>query len=220
MQSSPPISTAKRSTMPAPAFTRPASSLIVSPERLAHFFEQEHPDGSAYRIDKSIRDTLIFSEHNLDQRPSLLETRPDQLPQSADLYRRGSAKKAHAPLPLRVEPGRYPDPWLIRERGRLRESLRSHRSQSKNLSAQSGRFQPAPHEASQGYFRASGNGIAAPAGSRAMSEQQTSAARDRPADPRWSTTPRGGAGQRTRRNPLPAGPNRPSTWNRLRARPA
>ena len=47
------------------------SSIIadVSPERLAHFFEQEQADGSAYRIHKSIRDMLIFSEHNLIKDP-------------------------------------------------------------------------------------------------------------------------------------------------------
>ena len=47
------------------------SSIIadVSPERLAHFFDQEHPDGSAYRIHKTIRDMLIFSEHDLIKNP-------------------------------------------------------------------------------------------------------------------------------------------------------
>ncbi len=41
----------------------------VSPERLAHFFDQEHPDASTYRIHKSIRDMLIFSEHDLLKDP-------------------------------------------------------------------------------------------------------------------------------------------------------
>ena len=47
------------------------SSIIadVSPERLSHFFEQDHPDGSTYRIHKTIRDMLIFSEHNLVKDP-------------------------------------------------------------------------------------------------------------------------------------------------------
>ena len=47
------------------------SSIIadVSPERLAHFFYQEHPDGSTYRIHKTIRDMLIFSEHDLIKDP-------------------------------------------------------------------------------------------------------------------------------------------------------
>lgn len=47
------------------------SSIIadVSPERLAHFFDQENPDGTAYRIHKTIRDMLIFSEHSLIKDP-------------------------------------------------------------------------------------------------------------------------------------------------------
>jgi len=47
------------------------SSIIadVAPERLSHFFEQERPDGSTYRIHKTIRDMLIFSEHNLIKDP-------------------------------------------------------------------------------------------------------------------------------------------------------
>ena len=40
----------------------------VTPERLAHFFTAE-PDGSAYRIHKSIRDMLIFSEHDVIKDP-------------------------------------------------------------------------------------------------------------------------------------------------------
>jgi two-component system CheB/CheR fusion protein len=47
------------------------SSIVadVSPERLAHFFDQEQPDGSTYRIHKTIRDMLIFSEHDLIKNP-------------------------------------------------------------------------------------------------------------------------------------------------------
>ncbi len=40
----------------------------ITPERLAHFFTAE-PDGSAYRIHKSIRDMLIFSEHDVIKDP-------------------------------------------------------------------------------------------------------------------------------------------------------
>jgi two-component system CheB/CheR fusion protein len=40
----------------------------ISPERLARFFTAE-PDGSAYRIHKSIRDLLVFSEQNLIKDP-------------------------------------------------------------------------------------------------------------------------------------------------------
>ena len=40
----------------------------VSPERLARFFAQE-PDGSAYRIQKGIRDMLVFSEQDVIKDP-------------------------------------------------------------------------------------------------------------------------------------------------------
>jgi two-component system, chemotaxis family, CheB/CheR fusion protein len=44
------------------------SSIVndVSPERLARFFSQ---DGGCYRINKAVRDTLIFSEHDLIRDP-------------------------------------------------------------------------------------------------------------------------------------------------------
>ena len=47
------------------------SSIVadVSPERLAHFFYEERPDGSAYRIHKTVRDMVIFSEHDLINDP-------------------------------------------------------------------------------------------------------------------------------------------------------
>jgi len=48
----------------------PASIVAdVSPERLAHFFDQEQPDGSTYRIQKIVRDMLVFSEHDLIKNP-------------------------------------------------------------------------------------------------------------------------------------------------------
>jgi two-component system CheB/CheR fusion protein len=40
----------------------------VSPERLARFFVQE-PDGSAYRINKTIRDMVVFSEQDVIKHP-------------------------------------------------------------------------------------------------------------------------------------------------------
>ena len=54
-----------------------------------------------------------------DQRPAVLQTRPDQLPQPADLYGRGTAEEAHPPVPLRVEPGRLSLPGYLRDRGRV-----------------------------------------------------------------------------------------------------
>ena len=40
----------------------------ISPERLARFFAQE-PDGTAYRVHKSIRDMLVFSEQDVIKDP-------------------------------------------------------------------------------------------------------------------------------------------------------
>ncbi|HCN67013.1 MAG TPA: chemotaxis protein CheR, partial [Candidatus Accumulibacter sp.] len=40
----------------------------LSPERLARFFTAT-PDGSAYRVQKSIRDMLVFSEQNVIRDP-------------------------------------------------------------------------------------------------------------------------------------------------------
>ena len=40
----------------------------ITPQRLAHFFKLE-PDGNAFRIQKSIRDMLIFSEHDVIKDP-------------------------------------------------------------------------------------------------------------------------------------------------------
>ena len=41
----------------------------VSTERMARFFEQEAPGGSAYRIHKNIRDMLVFSEQDVLRDP-------------------------------------------------------------------------------------------------------------------------------------------------------
>ncbi len=42
----------------------------LTPERLARFFTAE-PDGSAYRVNKTIRDKVVFSEHDLIRDPPL-----------------------------------------------------------------------------------------------------------------------------------------------------
>ncbi len=56
------IATARSGLYPASIATD------ISPERLARFFTIE-PDGSAYRIHKSIRDMLVFSEQNVIKDP-------------------------------------------------------------------------------------------------------------------------------------------------------
>ena len=72
----------------------PASIVAdVSPERLAHFFDQENPDGTSYRIHKTIRDMLIFSEHNLIKDPpfsklDLISCRNLLIYMGADLQKR------------------------------------------------------------------------------------------------------------------------------------
>ena len=54
----------------ARAAVYPASIIAdISPERLAHFFDPDSPDGSAFRIRKAIRDLLIFSEHSIIKDP-------------------------------------------------------------------------------------------------------------------------------------------------------
>ncbi len=48
----------------------------VSPERLAHFFDQENPDGSSYRIHKSIR-SLVSYKMSLKERAILTQDEPE-----------------------------------------------------------------------------------------------------------------------------------------------
>lgn len=48
----------------------PASIVAdVSAERLAHFFQQDQTDGETFRIHKTIRDMIVFSEHDLIRDP-------------------------------------------------------------------------------------------------------------------------------------------------------
>ncbi len=56
------ISTARTALYPASIATD------VTPERLARFFTLE-PDGNAYRVNKGLRDMLVFSEHNVIKNP-------------------------------------------------------------------------------------------------------------------------------------------------------
>ncbi len=58
-----------RAIATARAALYPASIAVdVTPERLARFFTLE-PDGSSYRVHKSIRDMLVFSEHDVIKDP-------------------------------------------------------------------------------------------------------------------------------------------------------
>jgi two-component system CheB/CheR fusion protein len=59
----------RRAIVAARAAVYPASiAADISPQRLARFFTAE-ADGSAYRINKSLRDLLVFSEHDLLRDP-------------------------------------------------------------------------------------------------------------------------------------------------------
>ena len=64
----------------------------ISPERLARFFSQE-PDGSAYRIQKSIRDRVIFSEQDVIKDPPFSKLDLISCRNLSDLYGRGLQKK-------------------------------------------------------------------------------------------------------------------------------
>jgi two-component system CheB/CheR fusion protein len=71
------------------------SSIVadISPERLAHFFDPEDADGTAYRVRKSLRDMLIFSEHSLIKDPpfsklDLISCRNLLIYMSTDLQKR------------------------------------------------------------------------------------------------------------------------------------
>ena len=58
-----------RAIATARAALYPASIAVdVTPERLARFFSLE-PDGSGYRVNKGIRDMLVFSEHDVAKDP-------------------------------------------------------------------------------------------------------------------------------------------------------
>jgi two-component system CheB/CheR fusion protein len=57
------ITTARAGLYPASIATD-----ISPPERLAHFFTAE-PDGNTYRINKTIRDKIVFSEHDVTRDP-------------------------------------------------------------------------------------------------------------------------------------------------------
>ena len=64
----------------------------ISPERLARFFTAE-PDGTAYRLNKNIRDMLIFSEHDVIKDPpfsrlDLISCRNLLIYMSSDLQKR------------------------------------------------------------------------------------------------------------------------------------
>ncbi len=97
----------------------PIISIDVSPERLNRFFTQDS-DGN-YRIQKSIRDMIIFSEQDIIKDPPFSKLDLSQLSQRADLYGQGTAEEAHPPLPLCIKSGRISLPRSLRDNRRVRE---------------------------------------------------------------------------------------------------
>jgi len=75
----------------------PASIAVdVSPERLARFFAQE-PDGNVYRVHKSIRDMVVFSEQDVIKHPPF--TRLDLIScRNVLIYMGGELQKKLIPL--------------------------------------------------------------------------------------------------------------------------
>ncbi len=57
-----------------------------------------------------------FFRAGRDQGSAIFQTRPDQLPQSADLYGTGTAQETHPAVPLRAESGRFPLSGSLRVR--------------------------------------------------------------------------------------------------------
>ena len=98
----------------------PASIIAdVSPERLAQYFRPEDADGNSYRIHKTIRDMLSFSEHDLIKDPPF--SRLDLISCRNLLIYMGTElqKKAHAAIPLCSESGRDPGFGVFGKRWRL-----------------------------------------------------------------------------------------------------
>ena len=96
----------------------PIISIDVSPERLKRFFTQDS-DGN-YRIQKSICDMIIFSEHDIIKDPpfsklDLLSCRNLLIYMDRELQ-----NKLHPPFPLCVESGRVSLPRSFRNRRRVR----------------------------------------------------------------------------------------------------
>ena len=186
------------------------SSIIadVSPERLAHFFDQEQPDGSTYRIHKTIRDMLIFSEHDLIKNPpfsklDLISCRNLLIYMGAELQ-----KKLMPLFHYALNPGGM----LVLGSS---ESVGDFVNLFAPIERKSRIFQRKAHDFGPhrlgipGLFeRPPGNEIARRAGSGTFGENKLPlhqiAERDAPGTllPGWR------AGQRTRRHPLLAGPHR------------
>ena len=97
----------------------PASiSIDISPERLERFFTQD--SSGNYRIQKSIRDMIVFSEQDIIKDPPF--SKLDMLScRNVLIYMDRELQKKLIPLfHYCIEPGRISLPWPLRDRGRVR----------------------------------------------------------------------------------------------------
>ena len=127
----------------------------ISPERLARFFTAE-PDGSAYRIHKSIRDMLVFSEQNVIKDPPF--SKLDLIScRNLLIYMGGDLQKKLIPL---FHYALNPDGFLFlgtsETRGRIWRSVCRAGPQGEAVSAQGGfsrRAAPGPGPLSAAHDR-------------------------------------------------------------------
>ena len=188
----------------------PASIIAdVSPERLAHFFDQEQPDGSTYRIHKIIRDMLIFSEHDLIKNPpfsklDLISCRNLLIYMGAELQ-----KKLMPLFHYALNPGGMLVLGSSESVGDFVNLFAPIDRKSRIYQRKAHDFGPHRMGIPGLFERPPGNEIARRVWSGALSDNKLPlheiAERTAPGPllPGWR------AGQRTRRHPLPAGPNRP-----------
>ena len=155
----------------------------VSPERLKRFFTKK--DG-CYRVQKSIREQVVFARQNITVDPPFSRVDLHHLPQCPDLHVSGASASAAAGLSFRLE-----CEWIPRARPRrngrpVQRSLRVDQPASQNLPKEDDvisaatvirgrrvalrRLGPAPESRTAAFVRC-------PAGSRASSPRSLCAAK-------------------------------------------
>ena len=164
---------------------------------------------AAYRIHKTIRDMLIFSEHDLIKNPpfsklDLISCRNLLIYMGAELQ-----KKLMPLFHYALNPGGMLVLGSSESVGDFVNLFAPVERKSRIFQRQAHDFGPHRMGIPGLFERPPGNEIARRAGKRRAERQQTSAARDRRTRPPGALLPGWRAGQRTRRHPLPAGPHRP-----------
>ena len=135
--------TAGPSIAPGPEFIPASIAADIAPERLAQFFVQE-PDGSAYRVAKTIRDTLIFSEQDVIKDPPF--SRLDLIScRNLLIYMDGELQKKLLPMfHYALKPGGFLFLGTSESVGEFRPVFLDDRSSVEALSTQSGRVWRTP----------------------------------------------------------------------------